>query len=60
MLTGFSLYMPVDQLVKMSKDATDQHPDFKGTPTFLINGGLVPDASTWSALEGPLKAAVGG
>ena len=50
----------IDQLVKMNKDATDQHPDFKGTPTFLINNELVQGAFTWSSLEGPLKAAVGG
>ena len=50
----------IDQLVKMNKDATDQHPDFKGTPTFLINNELVQGAFTWSSLEGPLKASVGG
>lgn len=50
----------VDELVAMNKAATDQHPDFKGTPTFLLNGKLVPDAFTWDALQGPLKAAVGG
>jgi len=50
----------VDQLVRMTSDATEQHPDFKGTPTFLINGGLVKDAFTWDRLEPQLKAALGG
>jgi protein-disulfide isomerase len=50
----------VDQLVQMASDATEQHPDFPGTPTFLINGGLVKNAATWDALEPQLKAAVGG
>ena len=50
----------VDQLVKMTSDATEQHPDFQGTPTFLINGGLVKDTGTWDQLEPQLKAALGG
>jgi protein-disulfide isomerase len=50
----------VDQLVQMTSDATEQHPDFQGTPTFLINGGLVKDTGTWSQLEPQLKAALGG
>jgi protein-disulfide isomerase len=50
----------IDQLARMTGDATDQHPDFKGTPTFLINGAMVQDAFTWERLEPPLKAALGG
>ncbi len=50
----------VDQLVQMAKTATDQHPDFAGTPTFLINDAMVKGAFTWDALEPQLKAAVGG
>ena len=50
----------IDQLVQMTGDATKQHPDFRGTPSFLINGGLVKDVGTWDALEPKLKAALGG
>jgi protein-disulfide isomerase len=50
----------VDQLVKMTSDATEQHPDFQGTPTFLINGGLVKNTGTWDQLEPQLRAALGG
>jgi protein-disulfide isomerase len=50
----------VDQLVQMTSDATEQHPDFAGTPTFLINGGLVKDVASWDRLEPQLKAALGG
>ena len=50
----------VDQLVQMTSDATEQHPDFAGTPTFLINGGLVKNTGTWDQLEPQLKAALGG
>lgn len=31
--------------------------DLPGTPTFLINGRIVPRAATWSALEPALRAA---
>ena len=50
----------IDQLVQMTSDVTKQHPDFKGTPTFLINGGMVPDAFSWDRLQPQLKAALGG
>ena len=50
----------VDKLVGMTKDANDQHPDFKGTPTFLINGAMLQNAFSWDALEPQLKAALGG
>jgi protein-disulfide isomerase len=50
----------IDQLAQMTNDAVAQHPDFKGTPTFLINGAMVQDAFTWDRLEPELKAAVGG
>jgi hypothetical protein len=50
----------VDKLVQMTGEATEQHPDFPGTPTFLINGGLVKDTANWERLEPQLKAALGG
>jgi protein-disulfide isomerase len=53
----------VDRLVQMTQDATDQYPDFPGTPTFIINGkmaelGRVTEAQVWPALEGKLKEAL--
>lgn len=50
----------IGQLVKMTGDATEEHPDFKGTPTFLINGATVEGAFGWDSLAPALKAAVGG
>jgi protein-disulfide isomerase len=55
----------VNQLVQMTSDASTQYPDFKGTPTFVINGtmvdlGPVTAAEVWPALESKLKTAVGG
>jgi protein-disulfide isomerase len=55
----------VNRLVQMTSDATTQFPDFKGTPTFVINGtmvdlGSVSAAEVWPALESKLKTALGG
>jgi protein-disulfide isomerase len=53
----------VDQLVKMTADATDQFPDFPGTPTFIINGkmvelGPVRAEQVWPTLEGKIREAL--
>jgi protein-disulfide isomerase len=53
----------VDRLVQMTQDATDQYPDFPGTPTFIINGkmvelGRVTEAEVWPGLERKLKEAL--
>ena len=48
----------VNQLVQMNSDATDQY-DIPGTPTFLINGKVVPDAATWDTLKPALDQALG-
>ena len=50
----------INQLVQMTGDATNQYPDFPGTPTFVINGKMVENAATWELLEPKLKAALGG
>jgi protein-disulfide isomerase len=50
----------VDQLVQMTSDATNQFPDFPGTPTFVINGKMLEKTATWEALEPQLKSALGG
>lgn len=49
----------INQLVQMTSDATTQFPDFKGTPTFVVNGKMV-DGATWDELEPALKKALGG
>ena len=50
----------VDQLGQMANDATTQFPDFEGTPTFVINGTMLPRVATWDRLEPRLKSALGG
>lgn len=48
-----------DKLVKMNQVATQQY-NLEGTPTFVLNGTVVPDTAAWSQLEPKLRAAVGG
>ena len=50
----------IKHLAKMTGDANDQFPDFKGTPSFLINGTMVENTATWDKLEPELKKALGG
>lgn len=46
----------IAQLEAISKRATDEF-RISGTPTFLINGNVVPETASWEALEPKLKAA---
>ena len=55
----------VKQLVEMVDAATKQYPDFRGTPTFILNGtmvdlGAVTEAQVWPALKSKIDAALGG
>jgi protein-disulfide isomerase len=49
----------VNRLVQMTSDATTQFPDFRGTPSFVINGQLLENTATWKDLEPKLRAALG-
>ena len=54
----------VNKLVQMTSEATTEFPDFKGTPSFVINGTLVelppgPEDGVWPALEERIKSALG-
>lgn len=49
----------VNQLVQMTSDATSEHPDFPGTPTFVINGKLAEKTAAWKDLEPALRKALG-
>ena len=40
-----------DQLVQMTADVQSQYPNFKGTPSFILNGELLDVAGTWPNLE---------
>jgi protein-disulfide isomerase len=52
----------VNKLVQMNSDATTQFPDFKGTPTFAINGNMVDienGTPPWDQLKASLDKALG-
>lgn len=54
----------VNKLVEMTSSATTDFPDFKGTPSFVINGALVElgavgEDGVWPALESQIKSALG-
>lgn len=55
----------VEQLVQMASNAEKQFPDFKGTPSFVINGTLVDFGpitaeQVWPTLESKIQAALSG
>lgn len=48
----------VRKLVEMNQTATRDY-DLRGTPTFIINGSVVPNAASWELLEPKLREAIG-
>lgn len=49
----------VNQLVQMASDITSQFPEFRGTPSFVLNGKLLKDIHTWKDLEPQLAQSLG-
>lgn len=49
----------VNQLVQMTSDVMTEHPQFQGTPSFVINGELVEKTANWKDLEPALRKALG-
>jgi protein-disulfide isomerase len=54
----------INQLVQMTSDATNQFPDFPGTPTFILNGTMVKieagGGSVWQQVSAALDRALKG
>jgi protein-disulfide isomerase len=50
----------VDQLVQQTSDVQSQFPEFRGTPSFILNGKMLENAGTWATLEPKIKEALGG
>jgi protein-disulfide isomerase len=48
----------IDHEVQVTSQVNSQYPDFKGTPSFVINGKLLSDTGSWDKLEPQLKAAL--
>ena len=54
----------IDREVNVTGNVNNQYPDFKGTPSFVINGTMidvssVPLDKVWPTVDGKLKAALG-
>lgn len=49
----------VERLVRMTNKATEQYPEFSGTPTFVLNGRMLAGTTTWEQLEPKLREALG-
>ncbi len=49
----------LQQLVEMNNTATQRY-QIQGTPTFLINGEVAENATTWETLEPKIREAIGG
>jgi|SRR4051794_20922819 protein-disulfide isomerase len=54
----------INQLVQMTGDATNQYPDFPGTPTFILNGTMVKmetgGGSVWNQVSAALDKTLKG
>lgn len=48
----------IDHHVEVANNVNNQYPDFRGTPSFVLNGKLLADTSNWTALQPQLDAAV--
>lgn len=49
----------IDKLVAQTSNVTQQFPEFEGTPSFILNGTLLPrEASTWKTLQPRLDEAL--
>lgn len=49
-----------NKIIQTSNDATTQYPDFRGTPTFVLNGSMLKETATWDKLEPAIRDALGG
>jgi hypothetical protein len=49
----------IDQEVQLTSDVSNQYPDFVGTPSFIVNGTMLPkETTTWTMLEPHLQEAL--
>ena len=49
----------IDQEVQLTSDVSNQYPEFVGTPSFIVNGTMLPkETTTWTMLEPHLQEAL--
>lgn len=49
----------INRVIRMTNQATKVYPEFRGTPTFILNGKILTDTATWDQLEPKLRDALG-
>jgi len=48
----------IDHEVQVTSNVNNQYPEFKGTPSFIINGKMLSETGTWDKLQPQLKEAI--
>ena len=48
----------IDREVQVMSDVNSQYPEFSGTPSFVLNGKMLPKTGNWETLEPQLKEAL--
>lgn len=48
----------IDREVQFTSDVNSQYPDFKGTPSFILNGRLLTDTVGWKQLQPQIDEAL--
>lgn len=48
----------IDREVQATSDVNNAYPDFKGTPSFVVNGKMLADTGTWEKLRPQLEMAL--
>ncbi|HEY8592539.1 MAG TPA: thioredoxin domain-containing protein [Sphingomicrobium sp.] len=48
----------INREVEITSNVNSQYPEFKGTPSFILNGSLLPETSNWATLQPKLDAAL--
>ena len=48
----------IDKEVQVTTDVNAQYPEFRGTPSFAINGKLLPDTGNWQLLKPKVEEAL--
>jgi protein-disulfide isomerase len=48
----------IDREVQITSDVNTQYPEFSGTPSFVLNGKMLPKTGSWKELQPQLDAAL--
>ena len=48
----------IDREVQITSDVNTQYPEFSGTPSFVLNGKMLPKTGNWAELKPQLDAAL--